>query len=265
MGVELGGWSFGAQFGDLNNDGKLDLYLTNGYVSADREQDLLVRLRQSVRRQRGHHFRRGQLARHRQSQPLRVSVQARVAQRRRGQVHGRGAAGGRDGHAMTGAQSPWPICGTRAHSMSSSPTSAAPCSLQEHSHARKPVAGIRSERVKGQRSGDGASDRRLLLQRFRDWGASPFNVERADAASGSAGRQRLLRPKPAPPAFRAGQKPEIGKGRYPLAVRQNPNSYYDDNARPRSGQNDCGQRTVEDCLNGDASDEMMDYDSQAQL
>jgi hypothetical protein len=36
MGVELGGWSFGAQFGDLNNDGALDLYLTNGYVSADR-------------------------------------------------------------------------------------------------------------------------------------------------------------------------------------------------------------------------------------
>jgi len=36
MGVELGGWSFGAQFGDLNNDGTLDLYVTNGYVSLDR-------------------------------------------------------------------------------------------------------------------------------------------------------------------------------------------------------------------------------------
>ncbi len=35
MGIELGGWSFGAQFGDLNNDGALDLYLTNGYVSGD--------------------------------------------------------------------------------------------------------------------------------------------------------------------------------------------------------------------------------------
>ena len=35
LGVELGGWSFGAQFGDLNNDGTLDLTLTNGYVSAD--------------------------------------------------------------------------------------------------------------------------------------------------------------------------------------------------------------------------------------
>ena len=39
MGVELGGWSFGAQFGDLNNDGYLDLYLTNGYISADRHRN----------------------------------------------------------------------------------------------------------------------------------------------------------------------------------------------------------------------------------
>jgi hypothetical protein len=34
LGVDLGGWSWGAQFGDLNNDGALDLYLVNGYVSA---------------------------------------------------------------------------------------------------------------------------------------------------------------------------------------------------------------------------------------
>jgi enediyne biosynthesis protein E4 len=38
MGIELGGWSFGAQFADLNNDGTLDLYLTNGYVSLDRNR-----------------------------------------------------------------------------------------------------------------------------------------------------------------------------------------------------------------------------------
>jgi hypothetical protein len=36
LNVELGGWSFGAQFGDLNNDGTQDLYLVNGYVSATR-------------------------------------------------------------------------------------------------------------------------------------------------------------------------------------------------------------------------------------
>ncbi len=39
MDVELGGWSFGAQFGDLDNDGFQDLFLTNGYVSDDPEGD----------------------------------------------------------------------------------------------------------------------------------------------------------------------------------------------------------------------------------
>ena len=34
LGVDLGGWSWGAQFGDLNNDGTQDLYLLNGYVSS---------------------------------------------------------------------------------------------------------------------------------------------------------------------------------------------------------------------------------------
>jgi hypothetical protein len=38
LGVEMGGWSWGMQFGDLNNDGNLDVYLTNGYVSADRSK-----------------------------------------------------------------------------------------------------------------------------------------------------------------------------------------------------------------------------------
>ncbi len=36
FGIDLGGWSWGTQFGDLNNDGNLDLFLTNGYVSADK-------------------------------------------------------------------------------------------------------------------------------------------------------------------------------------------------------------------------------------
>lgn len=36
LNVEMGGWSYGAQFGDLNNDGWVDLFMTNGYVSADR-------------------------------------------------------------------------------------------------------------------------------------------------------------------------------------------------------------------------------------
>jgi len=33
-GIENGGWSYGAQFGDLNNDGYMDLYVANGFISA---------------------------------------------------------------------------------------------------------------------------------------------------------------------------------------------------------------------------------------
>ena len=36
FGVELGGWSWGSQFADLNNDGNQDLFLTNGYISAEK-------------------------------------------------------------------------------------------------------------------------------------------------------------------------------------------------------------------------------------
>lgn len=39
LGVELGGWSWGTQFGDLNNDGNLDLFLTNGYVSLEKNSN----------------------------------------------------------------------------------------------------------------------------------------------------------------------------------------------------------------------------------
>ncbi len=36
LNISRGGWSWGARFADLNNDGRLDLYLTNGYISADK-------------------------------------------------------------------------------------------------------------------------------------------------------------------------------------------------------------------------------------
>jgi hypothetical protein len=36
LGIASGGWSYCGQFGDLNNDGHLDLYLANGYISGDK-------------------------------------------------------------------------------------------------------------------------------------------------------------------------------------------------------------------------------------
>jgi enediyne biosynthesis protein E4 len=37
--VDRGGWSWGAQFGDLKNSGTLDLYMTNGYISANEREN----------------------------------------------------------------------------------------------------------------------------------------------------------------------------------------------------------------------------------
>ena len=37
--VELGGWSYGGQFGDLNSDGYQDLYVANGYISGESGTD----------------------------------------------------------------------------------------------------------------------------------------------------------------------------------------------------------------------------------
>ena len=36
-GINNAGWSYGAQFGDLNNDGNMDLYVANGFISAKKE------------------------------------------------------------------------------------------------------------------------------------------------------------------------------------------------------------------------------------
>jgi hypothetical protein len=35
--IDNAGWSYGSQFGDLNNDGYMDLYVANGYISAKKE------------------------------------------------------------------------------------------------------------------------------------------------------------------------------------------------------------------------------------
>ncbi len=114
MGVDLGGWSWGAQFGDLNNDGTLDLYLVNGYVSAGERTSYWYDFARDRRRAQPHHRRRRQLAADARAQPLGLSAQARVDERRRRPVHGSGAGRRARTTRSTAARSRWRICPTGA-------------------------------------------------------------------------------------------------------------------------------------------------------
>ena len=98
LGVDLGGWSWGAQFGDLNNDGTQDLYLVERLRLGRRAQQLLVRLLGDRRRAQHDHRRRRELAGDEGPQPLRLPAEARVAERRPRPLHRRGAGRRRDRH-----------------------------------------------------------------------------------------------------------------------------------------------------------------------
>ena len=80
MGIDLGGWSWGAQFGDLNNDGTQDLYLVNGYVSAGERSSYWYDFARDRRRPQPDHRRRAELAGDEGPQPVRLSAQASLAQ-----------------------------------------------------------------------------------------------------------------------------------------------------------------------------------------
>ena len=40
MNEGFGGWAWGSQFADLNNDGWEDLYVANGYITQEDKDDL---------------------------------------------------------------------------------------------------------------------------------------------------------------------------------------------------------------------------------
>ena len=40
LGITLGRWAWGSLFADINNDGWEDLYVTNGFITADTQNDL---------------------------------------------------------------------------------------------------------------------------------------------------------------------------------------------------------------------------------
>ena len=114
LGVDLGGWSWGAQFGDLNNDGTLDLYLVNGYVSAGERTSYWYDFAEIAV---GHSAIIGDAANWPPMRGRSLSGYQRkrvVDQRRRRPLH-RGRAGRRrDRHATTAARSRWPTCRTAA-------------------------------------------------------------------------------------------------------------------------------------------------------
>ena len=84
LGVELGGWSFGAQFGDLNNDGTQDLFLTNGYVSAAKGTSYWYEFSMVAGGNSVDHLRRRELAADAGQEPLGLPAEERLAQRRGG-------------------------------------------------------------------------------------------------------------------------------------------------------------------------------------
>jgi hypothetical protein len=76
------GWAWGAQFGDLNNDGTNELFVVNGFISDDPKIELLVLDVEDRRRQRAAVRGRQDVARLRSRELIGVRAFARVRQSR---------------------------------------------------------------------------------------------------------------------------------------------------------------------------------------
>ena len=101
------GWAWGAQFGDLNNDGANELFVANGFISADRDKSYWYAM-SKIAGANGALLRgRRDLARLRQREPVRIRALARLPQSRRRRLGGRRRDGRRDGPVR------WPRRGAR--------------------------------------------------------------------------------------------------------------------------------------------------------
>ena len=96
MGIDLGGWSFGAQFGDLEQR-RLPRSLSRQRLRVGLpRRKLLVRLLEGRGRAPDRHRRRRELAGHGRAQPRRIPAEESLDQRRIRRVRGRRADGRRD-------------------------------------------------------------------------------------------------------------------------------------------------------------------------
>ena len=198
------GWAWGAQFGDLNNDGANELFVANGFISADRDKSYWYAMSKIAgangRAVRG----RRDLARLRQRESLRLRALARVPQSRRRGLGGRREEGRRDRSVRR-------------------PRRRARRSLQSRRGGRdrrEPESTGRAvSRLSRQRQPlDRVQARRHAQQPQRDRRRGGARVGRSHAAARGRWRLGLREPERSPAALRARHARVGGSRRHPLAL-----------------------------------------------
>ena len=191
MGVELGGWSFGAQFGDFNNDGFLDLYVVNGNVSLDRNRSYWYDYSKVAGGNKAIISDAANWPPLDWPQPVRLSAKASMDERWRGTVQGGRATGRRDGRVRRRVRGAGGFRKSRRAGRGGGEPERPAVALPEYGFAGEPVDRVRTGRQPKQ------------SERHRRGGARV--LERPAASAGSLRRQRLLRAEPAASALRLGQ------------------------------------------------------------